>query len=190
MTIRTIRLAALFTIVASPVLGHSGHETSGFVHPFTGLDHLLAMVGVGVWASLLAIKRPAAAYLVPASFIAMMLVGAAAGFAGIKLPVVEAMIVASVLILGVLIMAAVRLPSAAAMALVGLFAVFHGYAHAIEAPTSGTALYILGFVVATALLHAAGLGLGWVARRSRGDLALRALGGAVMAGGALVLIAN
>ncbi|HQS13722.1 HupE/UreJ family protein [Reyranella sp.] len=190
MTIRTIRLAVLLVMVASPALAHPGHETSGFAHPFTGLDHLLAMVGVGVWASLLAVKRPAAAYLVPASFIAMMLVGAAAGFAGIKLPMVEAGIVASVLLLGALIIAAVRLPSAAAMAIVGLFAVFHGYAHAIEAPTSGTGVYILGFVAATALLHAVGLGLGWVARRAVGDLGLRALGGAVMAGGALVLIAN
>jgi urease accessory protein len=190
MNSRSIRLAALLVTMASPVLAHSGHEASGFAHPFTGLDHVLAMVGVGVWASLLAVKRPAAAYLVPASFIAMMLVGAAAGFAGIKLPLTEAAILASVLILGGLIVAAVRLPSVAAMAIVGLFAVFHGYAHAIEAPTSGTALYILGFVAATALLHAAGLGLGWVAKRARGDLVLRALGGLVMAGGAFVLIAN
>ena len=190
MTIRTIRLAALLVMVAGPLLAHPGHETSGFAHPFTGGDHLLAMIGVGVWASLLSIKRPAAAYLVPASFIAMMLVGAAAGFAGIKLPLAEAAIVASVLVLGALVMAAVRVPSAAAMAVVGLFAVFHGYAHAIEAPASGTGLYIMGFVAATALLHAAGLGLGWVARRTVGDLGLRALGGAVMAGGALVLIAH
>lgn len=190
MTIRTIRLAVLLVMVASPVLAHPGHETSGFAHPFTGVDHLLAMIGVGVWASLLSVKRPAAAYLVPGSFIAMMLVGAAAGFAGIKLPLTEAAIVASVLVLGALIIAAVRLPSAAAMAVVGLFAVFHGYAHALEAPTNGTGLYILGFVAATALLHAAGLGLGWVARRAVGDLGLRALGGAVMAGGAVVLIAN
>ena len=190
MNFRTIRLAALLAAVASPVLAHSGHEASGFAHPFTGLDHLLAMVGVGLWASQLAVKRPAAAYLVPVSFILMMLVGAAAGFAGIKLPLTEAVIVASVLILGALIIAAVRLPSAAAMAVVGLFAVFHGYAHAIEAPTSGTSLYILGFVAATALLHAAGFGLGWVARRAVGDLGLRALGGVVMAGGTLALIAN
>jgi urease accessory protein len=190
MTIRTIRLAALLVMAASPVLAHPGHETSGFAHPFAGVDHLLAMIGVGVWASLLSVKRPAAAYLVPASFIAMMLVGAAAGFAGIKLPLAEGAIVGSVLVLGALIIAAVRLPSAAAMAVVGLFAVFHGYAHAIEAPTSGTGLYIMGFVAATALLHAAGLGLGWVARRAVGDLGLRALGGAVMAGGALVLIAH
>ena len=152
MQIRTIRLAVLLVTVASPVLAHSGHDSSGFAHPFTGLDHLLAMVGVGVWASLLAVKRPAAAYLVPASFIAMMLVGAAAGFAGIKLPLAEAAIVASVLILGALIMAAVRIPSVGAMVVVGFFALFHGYAHAIEAPTSGTALYISGFVAATARL--------------------------------------
>ena len=73
---------------------------------------------------------------------------------------------------------------------VGLFAVFHGYAHAIEAPAAGTGGYILGFVAATILLHVIGLGLGWGARRTVGDLGLRALGGAVMAGGALVLIAN
>lgn len=190
MTIRTIRLAGLLVLAASPVLAHSGHEMSGFAHPFTGVDHLLAMVGVGVWASLLAVKRPAAAYLVPASFMAMMLVGAAAGFSGTKLPFVEAAIVASVLALGALIVAEVRLPSALAMAVVGLFAVFHGYAHALEAPAGGAAPYILGFVAATALLHAAGLGLGWVARRAVGDPGLRALGGAVMAGGALVLIAH
>lgn len=190
MNVRTIRLAALLVMVASPVLAHPGHETSGFAHPFTGVDHLLAMIGVGVWASLLAVQRPAAAYLVPASFLAMMLVGAAAGFAGIKLPLSEAAILASVLILGALIMAAVRIPSVGAMIVVGFFALFHGYAHAVEAPTSDTALYISGFVAATALLHAAGLGLGWVARRAVGDLGLRALGGAVMAGGALVLIAN
>lgn len=190
MNNRTLGLAALLVMAASPVMAHPGHETSGFAHPFTGIDHLLAMVGVGIWASLLAAKRPAAAYLVPAAFIGMMLVGAAAGFAGIKLPLVEAVIVASVLVLGALIMAAVRLPSALAMALVGLFAVFHGYAHAVEAPASGTGIYIAGFVAATALLHAAGFGLGWGARRVVGDLGMRALGGAVMAGGALVLIAN
>lgn len=190
MTIGTIRLAGLLVLASSPVLAHSGHETSGFAHPFTGVDHLLAMVGVGVWASLLAVKRPAAVYLVPVSFMVMMLVGAAAGFAGIKLPLVEAAIVTSVLVLGALIVAEIRLPSALAMAIVGLFAVFHGYAHALEAPAGGTGLYILGFVAATALLHAAGLGLGWVARRAVGDPGLRALGGAVMAGGALVLIAH
>lgn len=187
---RTICLASLLVMAAGPALAHPGHESSGFAHPFTGLDHLLAMVGVGVWASLLATRRPAAAFLVPAAFVGMMLAGAGAAFAGIKVPLVEASIAASVLILGGLIAAAMRLPSAAAMAVAGLFAVFHGYAHAIEAPATDAGLYVLGFVLATTFLHMAGFGLGWGARRAVGDLGLRALGGAVVAGGALVLIAN
>lgn len=187
---RTICLATLLLVAAGPALAHSGHESSGFAHPFTGSDHLLAMVGVGLWASLLAVRRLAAAFLVPTAFVGMMLVGAAAAFAGIKLPLVEAGIAASVVVLGALVMAAVRLPSIGAMAVVGFFAVFHGYAHAIEAPSDGTGIYILGFVAATVMLHIVGLGLGWVARHLVGDLGMRALGSLVMAGGALVLIAN
>ncbi len=188
--IRTIGLTALLLAFAGPASAHPGHEASGFLHPFTGVDHLLAMVGVGIWAALLAVRKPLAALLVPTAFLAMMAVGAVAGFAGIKLPMVEAIILGSVFVFGGLLMAAVRLPSAAAMAVAGLFAFFHGYAHALEAPADGAGTYILGFLAATALLQAAGLGLGWVVRRAVGDLGLRALGGVVVAGGALVLIAN
>ena len=188
--LRTICLTAAMISLAGPALAHPGHEASGFLHPFTGVDHLLAMVGVGIWAALLAARKPLAALLVPAAFLMMMAVGAAAGFAGIKLPMVEAIILGSVFVFGGLLMAAVRLSSAAAMAVAGLFAVFHGYAHALEAPASGAGTYILGFLAATALLQAVGLGLGWVVRRAVGDLGLRALGGVVMAGGALVLITN
>ena len=188
--LRTICLTAAMISLAGPALAHPGHEASGFLHPFTGVDHLLAMVGVGIWAALLAVRKPSAALLVPATFLMMMAVGAAAGFAGIKLPMVEAIILGSVFVFGGLLMAAVRLPSAAAMAVAGLFAIFHGYAHALEAPASGAGTYILGFLAATALLQAVGLGLGWVVRRAVGDLGLRALGGVVMAGGALVLITN
>lgn len=188
--IRTICLTALLLALAGPASAHPGHEASGFLHPFAGIDHLLAMVGVGMWAAFLAVRKPAAALLVPAAFVAMMAIGAAAGFAGIKLPIVEAAILGSVFVFGGLIMAAVRLPSAAAMAVAGLFAVFHGYAHALEAPASGAGTYILGFLAATALLQAVGLGLGWAALRAVGDLGLRALGGVVVAGGAFVLIAH
>ncbi|MDP1751324.1 MAG: HupE/UreJ family protein [Reyranella sp.] len=188
--LRTICLTAAMLSLAGPALAHPGHEASGFLHPLTGIDHLLAMVGVGIWAALLAARKPLAALLVPAAFLAMMAVGAAAGFAGIKLPMTEAIILSSVFVFGGLLMAAVRLPSAAAMAVAGLFAFFHGYAHALEAPADGAGTYILGFLAATTLLQAAGLGLGWVVRRAVGDLGLRALGGVVMAGGALVLIAN
>ena len=187
---RMISFAALLLAAAGPALAHPGHEGSGFLHPFTGIDHLLVKVGVGLWASLLATRKPALSFLVPASFLVMMAVGAAAGFAGIKLPLAEAAILASVFVIGGLIMGGVRLPAAWAMALVGLFALFHGYGHALEAPASGAGGYILGFLTATALLQAVGLGLGWLARRAHGDLGLRALGGMVLAGGALVLITN
>ena len=101
---------------AGPALAHPGHETSGFLHPFTGLDHVLAMIGVGLWAAFLAGRKPAIAAAVPAAFLAMMAIGAAAGFAGIKLPLVEAAILASVFVIGGLIIGAVRLPVAWAMA--------------------------------------------------------------------------
>lgn len=187
---RTIWLTALAVTAASPALAHPGHEASGFLHPFTGLDHLLAMVGVGLWAALLAERKPSIAVLVPASFLVMMAIGAAAGFAGIKLPLVEAGILASLFVIGGLIMGAVRLPTAWAMAVVGLFAAFHGYAHALEAPSSGAAGYILGFLAATALLQGVGLALGWGVRRAVGNLGVRALGGVVLAAGAVTLIAQ
>jgi urease accessory protein len=187
---RTISLSALLLAVAGPALAHPGHEASGFLHPFTGIDHLLAMVGVGLWAMLLAGRKPAMMVLVPGSFLVMMAAGAAAGFAGIKLPLVEAAILASVFVIGGLLMATVRLPAASAMAVVGLFALFHGYAHAIEAPDSGAGAYMLGFLLASGLLQAVGLGLGWVVRQASGELAWRAVGGLVLAGGALALITN
>ena len=187
---RTLGLSALLVSAAAPAFAHGGHEASGFLHPFSGLDHLVAMVGVGLWAALLASRRPAAMVAVPGAFLAMMAAGAAAGFAGIKLPLVEAAIVGSVLVLGVLIIGAVRLPLAWAMAVVGLFAVFHGYAHALEAPANAAGGYILGFLAATAVLQLAGLGIGLAVRRAVGDMGVRALGGAVVAAGAVALIAQ
>ncbi|MBY0318133.1 MAG: HupE/UreJ family protein [Reyranella sp.] len=187
---RTICLTAVALFAAGPALAHPGHEASGFLHPFSGLDHLLAMVGVGLWAAFMAGRKPMVALAVPAAFLVMMAIGAAAGFAGIKLPLVEAAILASVFVIGGLIIGAVRLPMAWAMAIVGLFAVFHGYAHALEAPSTGAGSYILSFLAATALLQAIGLAIGWVVHRAVGDLALRALGGVVLAAGAVVLIAH
>ena len=186
----TICLTALLLAAAGPALAHPGHEASGFLHPFTGLDHLLAMVGVGMWAALLAVRKSTVALMVPGAFMVMMAIGAAAGFAGIKLPLVEAAILASVFVIGGLIIGAVRLPVAWAMAIVGLFAVFHGYAHALEAPGAGAGGYILGFLMATALLQGLGLALGWAVWRAVGELGVRALGGAMLAAGAVVLIAH
>ncbi len=188
--IRTICLTALLLTLGGPASAHPEHEASGFLHPFTGIDHLLAMVAVGIWAAFLAVRKRATALLVPATFLAMMAVGAAAVFAGIKLPLVEAIILGSVFVFGGLSLNEVRLPAAAAMSVAGLFAFFHGYAHALEAPEAGAGAYIWGFLAATTLLQAVGLGLGWAALRVLGDLGLRALGGAVLAGGAFVLIAQ
>jgi urease accessory protein len=187
---RTIGLSAFLLLAAGPATAHSDHATSGFLHPFSGADHLLAMIGVGMWAAFLAQRRSSAALLVPLAFMTMMALGAAAGFAGIKLPFAEAGVLASVFMLGGLVVAAVRVPVRIAMVVVGLFAVLHGYAHAIEAPETDAGRYMLGFQVATALLHAVGLGLGVVAQRLVGDLGMRALGGLVLAGGALVVAAH
>jgi urease accessory protein len=187
MKLRTLCLATVPLVLAAPAFAHPGHGGSGFLHPFTGMDHLLAMVGVGMWAWLLSARRRSLGLMVPVAFLVMMAIGAAAGFAGIKLPLAEAAILASVFLLGGLVLAAVRLPAAAAMAVVGLFAVFHGFAHAAEAPAAGPATYMLAFLTATALLHGLGIGLGWLAERLVGDVGPRGLGGLVMAGGALVL---
>ena len=188
--IRTIGLTGLLVALAGPALAHSGHGDSGLLHPFTGVDHVLAAVAVGVWASLLSGRKAALAVLVPSAFLIMMAAGATAGFAGIKLPLVEAAILASVLVVGGLIVVGVRLPAVLAMAVVGVFAVFHGYAHAVEAPSSAPVPYVFGLVVSTALLESAGLLLGWLAKRGIGEAGLRALGGMILAGAGLSLIAN
>lgn len=102
--LRGICLSALLLTFSGPAFAHSGHGASGFLHPFTGPDHLLAMICVGLWAALLATRRPVAMIAVPGAFVAMMAVGAAAGFAGIALPLAEPIILASVFLLGVVVM--------------------------------------------------------------------------------------
>ena len=187
---RVIPLSFVLVAAALPAFAHPGHEASGLLHPFSGADHLLTMLGVGVWASFLARRTPSAAVLVPLAFLVMMGVGAAAEFAGINLPVVEAVASASVIATGALIVAGVRLGVLAAMAVVGLFALFHGAAHALEAPAEDTGGYILGFLAGTALLQAAGYAIGRMARQRLGEPAVRALGGVMAAAGAIALIAN
>ena len=145
-------------LVAAPLAqahpGHEGHDftwdfSGGFAHPLSGWDHLLAMIAVGLWAAQLGGR---ARWLVPSAFVGVMALGAALGHAGLMFPGVEQGIAASVLVLGLLIATAVRLPVAAGMALVGLFAGFHGIAHGAEMPaTAGGLSYGAGFILATAL---------------------------------------
>lgn len=165
---------------------HGAGLAQGLAHPLGGLDHLLAMVAVGVWA---AQRGGRALWAVPLAFVAMMALGGALGFAGWPLPWVETGIAGSVLALGLLIAFAVPLPISAAAAVVGLFAVFHGQAHGAELPQAASPLaYAAGFVAATALLHAAGVALGTMLRRPMGERLVRFAGaGMALAGLGFVL---
>jgi len=140
-------------------VGDASGLAYGFLHPLGGLDHILAMVGVGAFAFFLGGR---ALWLVPASFLGMMAVGGALGFAGIGLPFVEAGIALSVVVIGGALALGLSMPLAAAMALAGGFAVFHGFAHGAEMPAAASGFaYGLGFMTATAVLHGAGLALGF-----------------------------
>ena len=159
---------------------------SGFGHPLGGLDHVLAMVAVGLWATQLSGR---ALWLVPLTFVLTMAAGGALGFMGIQLPIVESGIAGSVLTLGVLVALASRLSLAVSMALVGLFAIFHGYAHGAEMAVESSALWFsLGFMLATAILHGAGIGIALVARQGMTARLVRAGGVAIAAGGVLLLV--
>jgi urease accessory protein len=115
--------------------GHTHGFSNGLLHPLTGLDHICAMVAVGLWA---AQRGGRALWLVPTTFVSIMIVGGILGMGGVGIPYVEQGIAASVLVLGIFIAAAVRLPLAASMVIVGLFAIFHGYAHGAEMPGSSS----------------------------------------------------
>ena len=158
---------------------------AGFAHPFSGLDHLVAMVAVGLWAAQLGGR---ARWIVPLAFMGALAAGAGLALAGVRLPAVETGIASSVMILGLLIAIAARLPTAASAVLVGAFAVFHGHAHGTELPQAASgALYGAGFLLATGLLHATGLGLGAAMQRRFESAWLRALGGGIAAIGAVML---
>jgi urease accessory protein len=187
-------LALLATLLLIPTLAHAHvgvGSTNGFfhgaAHPFSGLDHLCAMMAVGLWA---AQRGGRALWVVPLSFVSVMIVGGVLGAAGVALPFVEQGIVASVLLLGVLAAAAVRLPLAASAILVGWFALFHGHAHGTEMPVTASGLaYGAGFVMATAALHAAGLALGIGMQRLASSGWVRAAGGAIACCGLYLLMA-
>ena len=190
---RIIASAAVMGVaLAAPAFAHTGigaHShgfAAGFLHPLMGLDHMLAMLGVGVWAAQLG-KR--ATWLVPAAFVTVMIAGAGLALSGAPLPMVEFGIAGSVLVIGALIAFGTRLPVGVAMGLVGLFALFHGHAHGTELPGfAHPAAYGAGFVAATALLHAAGVGIALAVRKHAARLPFR-IAGALMAavGGGLLV---
>ena len=175
------------TAFAHADVGGSGFS-HGFLHPWSGLDHVLAMVMVGLLAFQLGGR---ALWLVPASFILVMILGGLLGMAGVSVPFVELGIALSVVVLGVVAALEVKAPVAAAMGLVGLFAIFHGHAHGAEMPVLADGLsYGGGFVLATALLHGAGLGLGYLlglGGRRYGSMVSRAAGGLAAVAGVGIL---
>jgi urease accessory protein len=184
-----LALATVFSLLAVPASAHTGigavsGVAAGLAHPLLGLDHLLAMVAVGLLAARLGGR---ALWSVPACFVGAMIVASIAGMAHPALPLVELGIAASVVILGAAIALGRRLPVGLAMALAGTFALFHGHAHGAEVPAAaGVLAYGAGFVVATIALHAVGIGLGLLARRAGnrlGPMLVRVGGGSIAAAG-------
>lgn len=166
--------------------GLPGGIASGFRHPFTGWDHLLAMVSVGIWGAFLG--RPLI-YALPVIFPVMMVGGAALGMFAVPIPSPELGIAASVLVLGSCIALAVRAPTGVACTIVAAFAVFHGYAHGVELPSAADPVgYSVGFVVATGILHVCGIGIGLLNEHPHGMTVTRSMGVVVAAAGVLFLL--
>ncbi|MEH7906357.1 HupE/UreJ family protein [Rhizobium laguerreae] len=173
---------------AHPAIGEAAGFSHGFAHPISGLDHILAMVMVGVFAFQLGGR---AIWLVPTTFVLVMTLGGALGIAGINVPFVETGIALSVVVLGAIVARHVKAPLAAALGIIGLFAVFHGHAHGAEMPENAAAAgYAAGFMVATALLHVAGLALGCLIGRAgerQGLFVTRTAGGIATIAGVGIL---
>ena len=190
-------IAAALALVPTAALAHSGlghvHGFHGFVqgfaHPIGGIDHVLAMVTVGVFAWQLGGR---ALWLLPATFVLVMAAGGAIGIAGVELPSVEFGIAASVIVLGAIVALKFKAPLAVAIGVVGAFAVFHGHAHGTEMPPDALgAAYAAGFLLATALLHAGGIALGFGIGRIGESISRYAfrLGGALVALAGVALLA-
>jgi urease accessory protein len=196
MILRRIVAPLILLACASPAFAHTGHGASGFVHgfahPLGGIDHVLAMVAVGLYAAMIGTR---ALWLIPAAFLGAMAVGGVIGFSGIALPFAEIGIAMSVVVLGVAVAFRVNVPTPSAMALVAFFAIFHGHAHGAEMPQSLSGYeYAAGFLLATALLHGVGIAAGLTAGRlaERGGWRIARAAGAAMAfaGIGLLISAN
>ena len=188
-----LRIALALALLLSPLFGHAHEVTdmgrgfvSGFMHPLLGLDHVLAMLAVGIWGAQLG--RPAI-WVLPVAFPMMMAFGGVLGVLGLPFPGVEVGIALSALVLGILVALRKQISLPAAMVVVGIFALCHGHAHGTEIPEAANpATFALGFVLATGLLHTAGIGLGLFNDFRRGVQLLRAGGGLIALGGLYYLM--
>lgn len=190
----SLALAALFALLPlTPAFAHSGGGValglqSGFLHPLTGPDHLIAMVAVGLWGAQLG--NPAI-WVLPITFPLVMAVGGVLGLAGVDLPFVEPIIALSGVALGVMVALAARPPLWVAATLVGIFAIFHGYAHGRELPEAADAIsFAVGFVVATGLLHLTGILIGVLVGWETGAKTVRACGAAIACLGLYFLVGS
>jgi urease accessory protein len=190
MATHGLRLFAIvLCLAATPALAHTGSVAGGFAggfaHPMLGLDHLIAMVAVGLWGAFLGAP---AIYTLPIIFPLVMAAGGVLGIVGVPLAGVELGIATSAVILGMMVALAAQPPLWIAAILVGGFAIFHGYAHGAELPAGADAVaYSVGFVMATGCLHLAGIGFGLLARWPAGRMAVRAAGVAIAIGGLMFL---
>lgn len=181
--------AGLLLAAAAPAFAHlnpaeHGSFMAGFSHPLFGADHILAMVAVGIWAAMIGGR---AMLVVPASFVITMGIGFALALSGVSLPFVEPAILASVVGLGLLVALAVKVPTSVSAAVVAVFALFHGFAHGTELGGAGAMTFGLGFMAGTALLHAAGVGLGIGLNRFGGMTLSRLLGAATAVAGVAMM---
>jgi len=189
---RRVGAAVALALVLSPVAAFAHEETgqaagllAGLSHPLSGLDHVLAMIAVGLWGAVLG---PPAIWVLPVAFPIVMAFGGLMGLLGFPLPGVEIGIAVSAVVLGALVLAEVRPPLWLAALIVAFFAIFHGHAHGRELPQGTSALlYSLGFVVATGLLHAVGIGLGVAHRWTAGRRLVQLAGGGVALAGLFFL---
>lgn len=184
-------IATLAFAAATPALAHPGADhvhsiASGFAHPFSGFDHLLAMVAVGLWAGMTGGR---AVWAWPLAFVSLMLVGGAIGASHLTVPYAETGILASVIVLGFAVTASLRAPTLLGALVIGAFALLHGYAHGVELPAGASAAsYMAGFALATALLHSLGATAAIAAGQGAGRIAVRVTGAFVaVAGFALAL---
>lgn len=188
--VRSMVVLVLLLLLPESASAHvRGGDAVGFVtgllHPISGMDHVVAMIAVGLWGAQLG--QPAV-WLLPVTFPIVMALGGMLGLMGVSLPGIEIGIAASAIVLGIAVMKEIRPPLAVAAVVVALFAVFHGHAHGTELPEGQNGLvYSMGFVIATGSLHATGVGVGLVHGWSWGQRVLRLAGGGVAAAGLIFM---
>jgi urease accessory protein len=189
---RWVATVAVIAALATPAFAHTtpGQAqglVTGFLHPLSGLDHILAMVAVGIWGAQL--RRPAI-WILPVAFPLVMSFGGLLGIRGVPLPGVEIGVAASAVVLGIVIALELRPPLWVAALIVSAFAIFHGHAHGAELPKAAAPLtYALGFVLATGLLHVSGILIGLVDLLPAGSRLLRTAGGLIATTGLVLLVA-